>query len=279
MQNTDPQFEAMLELAEAQSLTGWDFSWLNERTSEEPLPWDYRQRVRERMSGWTELTGHRHRVEAMLDVGTGGGELLATLAPFPPITWATEGYPPNVPVARERLEPLGIRVLDVSGAEDDPIRELADESLDLVIDRHNGISGPELVRLLRPGGRYLTQQVGGQNCLDINHALQEHVSYLYADVTLDNAVRDLEEAGLMVMEAREAFPAWRFHDVAGVIFYLQAIPWQVTGFTVAGYRDKLYEIHKHIQREGSWVVREHRFLVEAEKPKPGSLGLRWQMPG
>jgi hypothetical protein len=36
---------------------------------------------------------------SLLDMGTGGGELLASMAPLPDV-WATEGYPPNVPIAR-----------------------------------------------------------------------------------------------------------------------------------------------------------------------------------
>jgi SAM-dependent methyltransferase len=246
-------FDDLVQQALEQELHGWDFSWLNRRTEEEPLPWDYRAIVRERLRG----------ISSLLDVGTGGGEFLAALAPLPPRTCATEGYPPNVPVARARLEPLGVLVADVSAGEDRlPFK---DEAFDLVIDRHNGILAAELVRLLRPGGRYVTQRVGGENCMDLNRFLQPQPVYEYADCSLQNMVGELERAGMQVVRAEEAFPAWHFHDVAGVVFYLKAIPWQIADFSVERYRDGLYRIHEIIQREGRYTVREHRFLVEAVK--------------
>ena len=47
----------------------------------------------------------------MLDMGTGGGEFLFSLHPLPKTVYATEGYKPNVPIARQRLEPLGVKVV------------------------------------------------------------------------------------------------------------------------------------------------------------------------
>src|SRR5260370_19379896 len=62
---------------------------------------DYERRAREAVS----------RATAVLDLGTGGGELLSRLAPFPSIAIATESYPPNVAVASRRLAPLGVKVI------------------------------------------------------------------------------------------------------------------------------------------------------------------------
>lgn len=94
----------------------------------------------------------------MLDQDTGGGELLSTLIPFPPHTWATESYAPNIPVAKDHLEPLGVQV--ISDYSDSSI-PLPDAGLDLVLNRHSSYSEEELLRLLKPGGIFLTEQVGG----------------------------------------------------------------------------------------------------------------------
>lgn len=260
--NPDPKFDALLQEAQAQQLTGWDFSWLNARTIEEPLPWDYRTLVLDRM----------RRISSMLDVGTGGGEFLASVlaefaetAPLPRSIWATEGYSPNVNLARSRLEPLGVRLVDVSQVTEGTL-PLPDQAFDLVIDRHEGIPAAELARLLRSGGRYLTQQVGGQNCVEINHFLRDPQGFVYEDLTLDGMVQDLQRAGLRILTAREVFPAWTFKDVAGVVFFLKAIPWQIADFDVVTYRDRLYEIHRLIERDGGWTVHEHRQLIEAQLP-------------
>ena len=67
---------------ENHAFSGWDFSHLDGRMSEEPLPWDYRAIVR----------SYLDKDKNLLDMGTGGGEVLMSLDPAPGKTWATEGY-------------------------------------------------------------------------------------------------------------------------------------------------------------------------------------------
>jgi SAM-dependent methyltransferase len=247
-------FDNLIQLALDQRLVGWDFAWLHHRTEEEPLPWDYQQLVLKHMAG----------IQSLLDIGTGGGEFLASLSPFPAITWATEGYLPNVPIARQRLEPLGLRVADTSG-EDSNLPFEAD-TFDLVINRHSGLRWSEVALVLRPGGRFITQQVGGENCMEFNRFFEDQPRYEYGEWTLSEAVRQFEQAGLTILTAREAFPRWVFLDIAAVVFYLQAISWQIRDFSVDVYRDKLYQLHQQIEQEGGFSVRQHRLLIEAVKP-------------
>ncbi|MBN1260215.1 MAG: hypothetical protein JXB35_06000, partial [Anaerolineae bacterium] len=70
----DGAFEQLVAGALAQGFSGWDFSCLKERWREMPPPWDYRRRAYEAS----------RNVAALLDQGTGGGEVLASLAPLPP---------------------------------------------------------------------------------------------------------------------------------------------------------------------------------------------------
>ncbi|MBY8984630.1 MAG: hypothetical protein KGD65_06175 [Candidatus Lokiarchaeota archaeon] len=65
--------------------SGWDFSYINSRYMEFPLTWSYSSKV----------LPYIRTSESLLDMGTGGGEFLATLAPLPKHTCATEGYEPN----------------------------------------------------------------------------------------------------------------------------------------------------------------------------------------
>jgi hypothetical protein len=93
-------FDRLVAEAEAQAFSGWDFSYLNGRMEVGQVSWDYRASVMRAIPCAT----------ALLDMGTGGGEFLASLTPLPRDTCATEAYPPNVPVTRQRLEPLGVQV-------------------------------------------------------------------------------------------------------------------------------------------------------------------------
>src|SRR5690606_29809744 len=93
-----------------------------------------------------------------LDLGTGGGEFLESLRDALPVEMhATEGWPPNVAVARECLAPLGIEVREHDADSGDPL-PYRDECVDVVIARHESYSIDEVVRVLRPGGWFVTQQ-------------------------------------------------------------------------------------------------------------------------
>ncbi len=70
-------FEQLLAEAEQQPFRGWDFSYLQGRMEDGQTSWNYAEMVRARLAG----------APAVLDMGTGGGELLARLAPLPPGPW------------------------------------------------------------------------------------------------------------------------------------------------------------------------------------------------
>ena len=84
------QFERLINEAEAQQMSGWDWSHVQGRYVETEPPWNYREQVR----------AYLHTEHSLLDMGTGGGELLESLAPLPHDSWATEGYPPNIAIAQ-----------------------------------------------------------------------------------------------------------------------------------------------------------------------------------
>ncbi len=61
--------------ADAVSVEGWDFSWLEGRATEQRPSWGYQRAMSERLA----------RVSAALDIQTGGGEVLAGAAKLPPL--------------------------------------------------------------------------------------------------------------------------------------------------------------------------------------------------
>jgi hypothetical protein len=79
---------------------GRDFSWLDGRASQIEPSWSYDGRARQLIVG----------AKSLLDLCTGGGEMLASFAPLPEHRVATESWEPNIPLARNRLVPLGVQV-------------------------------------------------------------------------------------------------------------------------------------------------------------------------
>lgn len=253
----DPDDEEGLRawlLAEAaRPFSGWDFSYIDTRSATDPLPWDYRAIVSALLP----------ECRALLDMGTGGGEWLASLNPLPARTVATEGYASNVPVARARLEPLGIEVVEVG---DDGRLPLPDASFDLVINRHDLYDPVEVRRVLVPGGRFVTQQVGSDNDLDLNELLGAPPAALDVDDwRLETARARAEAAGLRVTRAEEAEPLMRFFDVGALVFHLTAIPWQIPDFEVERYFPRLQALHRRCLAGEPIVSRNRRFLLVAEQ--------------
>src|SRR5215207_8474199 len=138
---------ALWKREEQQPFEGWNFSYLKGHYSEEQPPWSYEQMVRDLLPG----------ADSVLDMGTGGGEkLLEFKDALPANTVATEGYAPNVPVARANLEPNGIRVVDYD-LEVNPRMPFDDNTFALIINRHEAFDAKEVARILQPGGIFLTQ--------------------------------------------------------------------------------------------------------------------------
>src|SRR6185312_16216639 len=152
------RFEQLVAEAEAASVEGWDFSWLDGRATEQRPSWGYQRLLRGKLAA----------AAAALDVQTGGGEVLAgaRAESFPPTLVATEGWPPNVAKATALLHPLGAVV--VADPEEPPL-PFADGAFDLVTSRHPAtVHWAEIARVLVPGGTYFAQHVGGGANVEIS---------------------------------------------------------------------------------------------------------------
>jgi SAM-dependent methyltransferase len=257
-------YEQLAAEAAAAPFAGWDFSWLDARTTTEPLPWSYR----------AEVARHAAGASAMLDLGTGGGEWLARLDPRPARTVATEAWPPNVPVAAQRLRPAGIAVVQDEGAPDNapghpaatPGRgrlPFGGAAFDLVIDRHEAFLAAEVHRILVPGGTFVTQQVDTRSSDDLYRLLGLAPPAQPAS-WLPMACQELEEAGFAIRIAQAGEERQYFHDVAGIIYYLRAVGWSVPEFTLDRFAGRLRRLHED---PGAWplVNRHRRFLIVAAR--------------
>jgi SAM-dependent methyltransferase len=231
--------------------SGWDFSHLKNRWIDEYPPWDYKELARQLVQ----------KSEAVLDIGTGGGEVLASLAPFPRHAVATEMWAPNIPVARKKLEPLRVKVVGVSEEDDTPFN---DREFDTVLNRHADFSPAEIFRILMPGGAFLTQQVGGNNFWDL--AEEFDATLPYKELTFDYWQGEIQDAGLILKQAREWNGKMEFMDVGAIVYFIKAVPWQVPGFDIDRDMHYLERLHHKLENGERLVYTQVRFLFEAEKP-------------
>lgn len=247
-----PTFEELLAEGEAEPVEGWDFSFFEGRATEERPSWGYLRLLSERMAEATTA----------LDVQTGGGEVLTLVAHRPPRLAATESWLPNVKVAKRNLASFGAAVVAVG----DDCLPFADETFDLVVSRHPVTTAwSEIGRVLLPGGRYFSQQVG----VGSNRELTDYMMGPQPVSQARSSVRHRSHAvavGLQVVDLQEQSLRVVFHDIGAVVYFLRKVLWTVPGFSVGRYRDRLRALHEEIETNGPFVAHSRRFLIEAEKP-------------
>ncbi|MFZ3577284.1 class I SAM-dependent methyltransferase [Virgibacillus sp. DJP39] len=248
----DQLFSSYLEAID-QRFEGWDFSYISEtgRMGSELLSWSYGSMVKSLM----------HSAKSMLDMGTGGGEFLSMLRPFPDKVCATEAYEPNIRIARNRLEPLGVGVFPIK---DDTNLPFEKNQFDFIVNKHAAYSPNEVRRIVREDGIFLTQQVGGSNCSDINKYLGTTINEDFLNWNMEVAETELKNHFFEFLYGKEEFPVQRFYDIGALVYYLKAIPWQVPDFSINRYEKELYQIHQLIQSSGYFEVKQHRFIIKAK---------------
>ena len=233
----------------ARGFSGWSFDAIHERYLDDDKPWSYRGLVRE----------HAARASSVLDLGTGGGERLAELrSALPRRVVATEQWHVNAPIAGRRLAPLGVAVVRATTS----ALPFAAATFDLVIDRHEELAPAEIVRVLRPGGWAITQQVGMHHWQEARACFPRWIDYgdhrtRYAD--------EFRAAGCTVEswehERRLAYPS-----LGEFAYMLLTAPWYVADLDIERDLDALLAIERTCTTPDGLVLTDCRYLLTARKP-------------
>lgn len=215
---------------------GWDFSKV--RHGRAPVPWDYRAVV----------CRYLRTSSRVLDVGTGGGERFLGLASRFGVGVGIDADPTMIEVAREN-EPTALAkkvTFQVMRAE---ALQFPDAAFDIVLNRHSFVHVEEIVRVLRPGGFFITQLVGTRNTHNICTAFGCGPGGEYEidrSQTLPAFVEAFERRDCRVICRAEYDVDYWFEDVVSLVFWLKAIPipedfdievhWQQVGQIIATCR-------------------------------------------
>ena len=232
---------------------GWDFSHIRGRYEEEmDLPWDYKRLIEQYINNDMHI----------LDYDTGGGEFLLSLNHPYNKTSATEGYQPNVELCKETLLPLGI---DFKACDNSANIPFQDESFDLIINRHGDFNAEEIYRLLKKGGLFITEQVGGDNDRDLVEMVLPNTEKPFPHLNLKEQKKAFENAGFQIVEEGEAYRPIKFYDVGAFVWFAHIIEWEFPNFSVDKCFERLLEMQKRIDDEGSVEGTIHRYLIIARK--------------
>jgi SAM-dependent methyltransferase len=253
-----PTFDELLAEGATIDVSTWGAGFLPGRYLEELPPWEY-----------ADVVGpYLHDAITMLDMGTGDASRLLTLRPLPSHTVAYEEWAPTIPAALRALRPAGVPLVACQGSVDntapqDPGRAalpFRDATFDLVVNRHESFSPADVYRILRPGGVFVTEQVGSGGGT-LRDALGAG-TVVPPRWDLTEARRQIESAGLAVLDSGEALLEERCTDVGALVAYLRSVPWELPDFTVARYRERLSGVHA----KGEIRWRTGRFWLATRRP-------------
>lgn len=180
---------------------------------------------------------------------------------FPPRMVATEGWAPNLAVARDRLGPRGVHV--VSAVPGEPL-PFPDASFELVTARHPvAPDWAQIRRVLVPGGHYLAQHVGPASAFEL-------IEYLMGPQPQARRGRHHEDecaaataAGLRVVDLRTARLRIELFDIGAVVWLLRKCVWWVPDFSVECYDERLRALDAMLRAGEPFVAHSTRHLIDA----------------
>ena len=147
--------------------------------------------------------------------------------------------------------------------------EFADATFDLILNRHSAEHAAEVVRVLRSGGYFITQQVGARNTHNICALFGCGPGGTYAEgpsQTLTALADAFRERGCRVI-CRAAYDVrYWFLDVESLIFWHQAIPLPEDFDIEKHWRQVAHIISTYRTPQGI-ETNEHRELLIVQKPE------------
>ena len=164
----------------------------------------------------------------------------------------------------KQLAPLGITVRKTE--EDNPL-PFADNSFDLVLNRHDSYDVNEVRRVLKPGGYFITQQVGGSNDLRLRALLGNNKTEI-PDFNLENELPRFKNAGFTVNFCDQAYVTDRYFDVGAFVWYAKVLPWEFGNFTVESCLPQLNQLDALCEKQGYIPSVQHRFILIVRNRKP-----------
>jgi len=229
---------------------GWDFSLV--RSERDPDSWDYSEVVRRYLEPSSRV----------LDVGTGGGEKFLELAPHFGSVVGIDSDQAMTEAARENTPPsLADRVsFQTMPAES---LQFPDGTFDVVLNRHAPVCVEEIIRVLRPGGLFITQQVGERNTHNICSVFGCGPGGKYErdpSQEMGALSEGFERLGCKRFTQGEYDVRCWFIDLESFVFWLKAIPIP-EDFEVERHWRKVAEIVGEYSTARGLETNEHRELL------------------
>jgi SAM-dependent methyltransferase len=235
-------------LAGVKARRGWDFSGMSELR--QPVPWEYQEVV----------LRYLRSSDAVLDVGTGGGERLRDLA------WAFgRGLGIDIDPAMVRFAIQNSAAANLSFRVCSHRLESVPETFDAIIDRHAPFGLSAVAAHLRPGGYFITQQVGERNMACVKAALGQPPGPPVIQR------QSFAASGLRLLAFLEYDVEYVVGDIESLVFWLNALDLghaDMDGQSALASAVTLNRILAGNVDKRGFITNEHRYLAVTQKPVP-----------
>lgn len=193
-------------------INGWDFSEL--QITSEGVEWDFYEEVLKRAK----------ETDVLLDIGTGGGEHLLTIASSLRLAIGIDSSIEMVKTAEDKLRKSLVSNLRLFQMNADELL-FPPRYFDLVSSRHAPFNASEIAKVLKGGGIFLTQQVSEADKLNLKIAFNRGQSFEEADGSLkEQYMKELKQAGFTEIQSFDYNATDYYQRPEDLIFLLTHTP-------------------------------------------------------
>jgi SAM-dependent methyltransferase len=231
-------------LAVATPIQGWDFSRMN--VLRQPVPWEYPEVV----------ARYLRPADLVLDIGTGGGERFCALAGLFGHGVGIDVDPEMIRHAQRPSAPPNVEFRVCS----DRLESIT-STFDLILDRHAPFQLEPVAERLKPGGYFITQQVGERNMASVRAALRQPESRPVI------GTQQIANAGLRLLGFAEYDVEYVVCDIESLILWLSALDLlhaDMDGSAALASASALNQILAGNVGSRGFVTNEHRYLAIAQ---------------
>lgn len=192
-------------------LNGWDFSKV--KCTSEGVKWDF----------YHEVTQRCKESDALLDIGTGGGEALLSIAKYALRLVGIDNSAGMFEKAKSNLRHSGHTNVSFMLMDADKI-DFPNNSFHVVSCRHSPFNTAEVARILVDDGIFLTQQVSEADKLNIRQAFGLNQGSVQDGTLKNRYISELYEAGFTEVKAIEYDATDYYETYEDLVFLLKHTP-------------------------------------------------------
>jgi len=241
---------------------GWDFSRM--KREKEELPWDFKE----------VILRYLEPTDKILDIGTGGGEFFIELASHYSEGVGIDSDPKMIKTANENL-PEDLKKKITFLRMDAKKLDFAKETFDIVINRHAPIYPEEISRVLKKGGYFITQQVGGENAQNIHDIFgwptnADYWANFYRSIgekrqSMEVLPERFTGLNFEVVRKEDAKTKYWFKDIESLVFWLKSVPLPEKFDLRKHWKKVAKVIEKYSTPRGIQTIQHRQLLVVRKK--------------